>query len=56
MQLDQLLTPIRQALGYIGLALAVVALAKFFGVGIQAFGRGDTATTAMVAIACLLSR
>lgn len=56
MTIDQILIPVRQALGYIGLAIAIVALLKWFGVGIQAFGRGDTATTAMVAIACLLSR
>lgn len=40
--------------GWIGLALALVALAKFFGVNVPV--RGAATDTAMVAIACLLSR
>ncbi len=45
---------IRQIIGWIGVALAVIALAKFAGVNIPL--NGDTQTTALVAIACMMVR
>jgi hypothetical protein len=44
----------RQIIGWIGTALAVVALAKFVGADIPI--RGDVQTTALVAIACMMAR
>ena len=44
----------RQIIGYIGLALAVVALAKFAGLNVPI--RGGISDTALVAIACLMAR
>jgi len=48
------ISQLRTIVGWIGLALALAALAKFFGLNVPL--RGSTADTAMVAIACLLSR
>ena len=44
----------RQIIGWIGLALAVVALAKFAGLNVPI--RGGISDTALVAIACLMAR
>ena len=42
----------RQVLGWIGTALAIIALAKFAGADIPI--RGDVQTTALVALACIM--
>ncbi len=44
----------RQALGWVGLALVVVAAAKHFGFNPPM--RGSVSDTALLAIACLLAR
>lgn len=49
------ISTLRQIIGYIGLALAAVALLKFFGVGNIPL-RGGVSDTALVAIACLMAR
>ena len=54
MTANDVLSNARQIIGYIGLALAVVALLKFFGVNIPM--RGGVSDTALVAIACLMAR
>lgn len=54
MNASQARSTIAQALNWIGLALACVALAKFFGVVIPI--RGDVSQTALVAIACLVAK
>ena len=54
MSTDQVLSTARQIIGYVGLALVVVAAAKFFGFAIPM--RGSVSDTALVAIACLMAR
>lgn len=54
MNANQLRPTIAMAMGWIGLALALTALAKF--AGFQVPIRGDASQTALVAIACLLAR
>ena len=54
MTATDILSTARQIIGYIGLALAVVALLKFFGLSIPM--RGSVSDTALVAIACLMAR
>lgn len=54
MTANDALSTFRQIIGWIGLVLAVLAMAKYFG--FNAPIRGSTADTALVAIACLLSR
>jgi len=54
MTANDAISTIRQIIGYIGLALAALALAKF--AGFNAPVRGSTADTALVAIACLMAR
>lgn len=55
MTANDALSTLRQIIGYIGLALAAVALLKFFGVGNIPL-RGGVSDTALVAIACLMAR
>lgn len=45
---------LRTIVGWIGLGLALVALAKFAGLNVPM--RGGVTDTAMVAIACLMAR
>lgn len=54
MTANDAISQLRTIVGWIGLALALVALAKFFGVNVPV--RGSTTDTALVAVACLLSR
>lgn len=54
MTANDALSTARQIIGYVGLALAMVALAKFFGFAIPM--RGSVSDTALVAIACLMAR
>lgn len=42
----------RRALGWIGTALAIIALVKFVGADITV--RSDVQTTALVALACIM--
>lgn len=44
----------RHIIGYCGLALVIVAAAKFFGFAVPM--RGSVPDTALVAIACLMAR
>lgn len=54
MNASQLRSNVVMVLNWIGLALAAVAGAKFFGVVIPI--RGDVSQTALVAIACLCAK
>lgn len=51
---NQALAAVKQVMGYIGLALAIAALAKLAGVQVPI--RGDVSQVAIVAAACLLAR
>ncbi len=53
MDINKAISTLRQALGFIGLALACVALAKFFGVQIPI--RGTVEQTALIAMACRMA-
>jgi hypothetical protein len=50
----QLKQTVGMILGYVGLALAVVALCKYFGVQVPV--HGGVGDTALVAMACLMAR
>lgn len=52
MTANDLLSTARQIIGYIGMALAAVALAKFAGLNVPM--RGSVGDCALVAIACLM--
>lgn len=54
MTANDVLSTARQIIGYVGLALACVALAKFAGLNVPI--RAPTSDCALVAIACLMSR
>jgi hypothetical protein len=54
MTANDALSTLRQIIGYCGLALVVVAAAKFFGFNVPM--RGSVSDTALVAIACLMAR
>lgn len=54
MTANDALSTARQIIGYVGLALAMVALAKFAGFNVPM--RGAVSDTALVAIACLMAR
>lgn len=54
MTANDVLSTARQIIGWIGLALAVVALAKFAGLNVPM--RGGVSDTALVEIACLMAR
>jgi hypothetical protein len=53
-QLKQIRGTVGMVLGYVGIALVTIALAKFFGVSIPM--RGSVTDTAMVGMACCLAR
>lgn len=53
MDANKIISTARQVLGYVGLALACIALAKFFGFQIPI--RGSVEQTALVAIACRMA-
>lgn len=54
MTANDALSTARQIMGYIGLALACVALAKFAGLNVPL--RASTNDCALVAIACLMAK
>ncbi len=54
MTANDALSTARQIIGYIGMALAAVALAKFAGLNVPM--RGSIGDCALVAIACLMVR
>lgn len=54
MTANDALSTARQIIGYVGLALAITAAAKFFGFNVPL--RGGVSDTALVAIACLMAR
>lgn len=54
MTANDALATARQIIGYCGLALVIVAAAKFFGFAVPM--RGSVSDTALVAIACLMAR
>lgn len=54
MNVNDVLSPIRQILGIVAIVAAVVAALKFFGIGVPV--RGGVVEAAAVAIACGLAK
>ncbi len=53
-QLKQVRGTVGLVLGYVGIALVTVALAKFFGVSVPL--KGSATDTAIVGLACCMAR